>query len=263
MTRTWLDILIGMLVLVVVTSCDHTPDYVIKSKEMTRLLVDIHKGEGLIDLSGGQFRTDSMKKSLKQSILLDHGVTQEQFDTSLVWYGHNLEKYIEVYDDVIAQLEKEMKNADVAAEGSIKVPLKVAGDSVNTWPESPYYKFTSRMPSQYVTFTLRSDENWEKGDVYTWRMYVSNRISPLNLTLAAEYVDGSIDYVTRPVGQDGWTELVLPSDENRSLREIFGVMYSVPGSGETVFVDSISLVRTRINPEAVDRASVNYFTNRR
>lgn len=263
MTRTRLDILIGILMLLVVTACDHTPDYVIKSKEMTSLLVDIHKGEGLIDLSGGRFRTDSMKKSLKQSILLEHGVTQEQFDTSLVWYGHNLEKYIEVYDNVIAQLEKDMKNADVAADGPIKVPLKVAGDSVNTWPESPFYKFTPQMPSQYVTFSLRSDENWEKGDVYTWRMYVSNRISPLNLTLAVEYVDGSIDYVTGPVGQDGWNEIVLPSDENRSMREIFGVMASVAGSGEAVYVDSISLVRTRFNPDAVNRASVNYFTNRR
>lgn len=262
MTRTRLDILIASLVLLVVTACDHTPDYVIKSKEMTGLLVDIHKGEGLLDLSGGQYRTDSMKKAIKQSVLLDHGVTQEQFDTSLVWYGHNLEKYIEVYDGVIAQLEKEMKDADVAAEGAIKVPLKVAGDSVNTWPEAPYYKFTSRMPSQFVTFSLRSDENWEKGDVYTWRMYVSNRISTMNLTMAAEYVDGTIDYVNHSIGQEGWTELTLPSDETRSMREIFGVIQTAPGSGETVYVDSISLVRTRVNPD-VNRASVDHFTNRR
>ena len=105
-------------------SCDRTPDYVIKPDDMASLLVDIHKGEGVVDLNSSAYRSDSARKVLKQSIYMRHGVTAEQVDTSLVWYGHNIEKYIEVYDKVIAQLEKELKDADVAASGE-KVQLAV------------------------------------------------------------------------------------------------------------------------------------------
>lgn len=113
-------------------ACDRTPDYVIGPKEMTSLLVDIHKGESVIDLNRSAYSSDSMRKVVKQSIYAKHGVTAEQVDTSLVWYGHNVEKYIEIYDGVIEQLEKDIKNADVSSGGE-RLHLAVVGDSVDAW----------------------------------------------------------------------------------------------------------------------------------
>ncbi|MDE6458729.1 MAG: DUF4296 domain-containing protein, partial [Muribaculum sp.] len=74
-------------------SCDRTPDYVISPDDMASLLVDIHKGEGVVDLNSSAYRGDSARKVLKQSRYMRHGVTAEQVDTSLEWYGHNIEKY--------------------------------------------------------------------------------------------------------------------------------------------------------------------------
>ena len=121
-------------------ACDRTPDYVIGPKEMTSLLVDIHKGESVIDLNRSAYSSDSMRKVVKQSIYAKHGVTAEQVDTSLVWYGHNVEKYIEIYDGVIEQLEKDIKNADVSSGGE-RLHLAVVGDSVDAWSDVPYRHF--------------------------------------------------------------------------------------------------------------------------
>lgn len=91
-------LLIIVALVLMFASCDRTPDHVIKQKEMAALLADIHKGEGVIDLQSSHYRNDSAKKVLKQSIFISHGVTQEDFDTSLVWYGHNMDSYKDVYE---------------------------------------------------------------------------------------------------------------------------------------------------------------------
>ena len=95
----------GLLVLPVVyaaaslmfSSCDRTPDYVIKPDDMASLLVDIHKGEGVVDLNSSAYRNDSARKVLKQSIYMRHGVTAEQVDTSLEWYGPVSYTHLDVY----------------------------------------------------------------------------------------------------------------------------------------------------------------------
>ena len=91
-------------------SCSKLPDNVLNKKDMTSLLVDIHKGESVVELQRGYFPSDSMIKMVKQSILQKHGVSQAQLDTSFVWYGNHIEDYIEIYDEVIANLEEDLKS---------------------------------------------------------------------------------------------------------------------------------------------------------
>ena len=82
------------MILLAVVSCDSTPDHVIPPEKMARLLADIHIGESVIDANRNQYANDSLKKELKQSVFCKHNVTAQQVDTSFVWYGHNIEKYI-------------------------------------------------------------------------------------------------------------------------------------------------------------------------
>ena len=85
---------------------------VLGKKEMASLLTDVHKGESLIEINHNQFSSDSMRRVMKQSVLDAHGVTQQQWDSSLSYYGRNIEQYIELYDIVIAGLEQELKNVN-------------------------------------------------------------------------------------------------------------------------------------------------------
>lgn len=241
-------------------SCDRTPDYVIKPDDMASLLVDIHKGEGVVDLNSSAYRSDSARRVLKQSIYMRHGVTAEQFDTSMVWYGHNIEKYIEVYDKVIERLEKELKDADVAAAGE-KVQLAVIGDSVDAWNDSRYRRFAYGYPSNNMKFSYKRDENWEEGDVYTWRMYVTNRQSPLRVTIGGDYNDGTSDYVTSTISADGWNEVSFPADTARTMKYVYGVVEIEPRKGEIAYIDSITLVRTRFSPDTYRRGQVKHYTN--
>ncbi len=256
-------IALALLALSMMTiSCDKTPDYVIKSDDMVDLLVDIHKGESVIELNRSRYPGDSMRKVMKQSILLRHGVTQEQFDTSLVWYGHNIEKYIEVYDKVIEELEGEIKLADVSSDGT-RVQMAVVGDSVDAWGDVRHRQFAYGEPSDIMKFNMRRDENWEKGDVYTWRFYVRKRTSPMTWTLAADYNDGSTDYTYGFVTSEGWNEVTFVTDTAKVTSNLYGTIMLEPAPFESTYVDSITLVRTRHKPAEYYRSNIRTSYNGR
>ncbi|MCM1518271.1 MAG: DUF4296 domain-containing protein [Pseudoflavonifractor sp.] len=242
---------ISVLVVAALGACDNTPDYVIGRDDMVDLLVDIHTGEGVVEINRREFGRDSLVKVLKQSILLKHGVTQQQFDTSMIWYGHHLDEYLEIYDDVIARLEAGIEEMNVAGGSASVMSVSVAGDSVDVWTSLRQSAYSSRTPSQLLTFAIRRDDNMEPGDVYTWRMKLDNVMSAVGWTVAADYTDGETEFISGVANGNGWNRIVFASDPEREVSRLYGMMRFDPKPQEVYYVDSIELVRTRLDERAV------------
>ena len=107
---------IVVLLATLVASCSSTPDNVLSKSDMADLLVDINIGESVTEINFREYDNDSVKKVLRQSILSAHGVTSEEYDRSIEWYGHNIEKYQEVYEEVIHRLENRIAEEKVKSQ---------------------------------------------------------------------------------------------------------------------------------------------------
>lgn len=241
-----------IIVLVAVCSCKRTPGYVIKTDEMSALLADMHMAEAVVESDYGHYSTDSSRMALKQAVLESHGVTAEQFDTSLVWYGHNIDRYLEAYDGAIALLKERQASAGSAAV----LAMSVGGDSAEVWPGARHLALSRRLPSQMIGFDLSRDENFEQGDIYTFRVKVLDAPgAKVKWQMAANYADGRLDVLNLNISpmQSGWSEVTFVTDSTRTLDRLRGHFEVEPDdqakSGE-IWVDSISLVRRRLTPEA-------------
>lgn len=225
-------------------ACSKRPGNVLSTKEMAEVLADMHVAEAVVELNPSRFSTDSMKMLLKQSVYAAHGITDEQFDTSLVWYGHNMDKYIEVLDAEIALLEKRDR-----AAGSMAASMSVAGDSVDLWPGSRYLVLSDRYPTMAVPFKITIDDNCEPGDQYTWRVKViDNERSTINWTIAASYADSTMEILSMNTAQSGWNEATFLTDSTRILTSLRGQFVPTLQEGsKVVCVDSIQLVRKRVD----------------
>ena len=243
--------LIGLLVaFVVFVGCNSTPEGVLSPEEMASLLVDIHKGECIVEANHSEYIDDSMKMALKQSIYYKHNVTAEQVDSSFMWYGQHIEEYIKVYDRTIEMLEDEIAQVKVSADD---VEMIVVGDSADAWPGVRQRLLTHSFPNNYVTFALNRDDNWEKGDIYEWRLKLINNRTPMNCTIAVDYSDGSSEYTTLQASAEGWHDIMIVADSSKVASRIYGVAYVDLKDHEQVYIDSISLVRTRITPRLYQR----------
>lgn len=231
-----------LTVSVVAVACSSTPDHVIPKDKMAHLLADMHTAESVVEIERSHYRTDSMKKALKQSVFMRYGVTQEQVDTSFDWYGHHIKEYIEVYDRTIEILNEKVDKIDASAEN---VAIAVVGDSVDTWPGARTRILSFGQPAQYVDFVFEPDENWMPGDSYEWRIKMLNNRSPLEWALLTDYSDGSTEYITSSDLQEGWNSLALHLDSTRTATRIYGYATVDLTPNERVFLDSIALLRTR------------------
>lgn len=236
-----------------ILSCDRTPEGVLKKDEMASLLADLHTAESYVE-NKGNFNSDSSRRALRQSIYARHGLTTAQAENSLRWYGYNMDKYIDAYDQSIEILEKRLEDEQNKA-GSVGIAqtdnsIAMEGDSVDVWTYYRTRRFAANMPSDYVAFSLSSDKNWESGDVYTLKTRLHANQANADVNLAIRYQNGSTDYLSQKMMGDGWHEIRFAVDSARTASEIYGTISYRAKDGQTAFIDSITLVRTRWNPKA-------------
>jgi len=237
------------------TACNRVPSHVIKPDDMAEIMADVRMADAVVTVQNTEYSPQEKKIALKEAILQHHGITEEQFDTSLVWYGHNVEKFQDVNDKVIEILEKRLKEANAIAAG--EAAMTVAGDSVDLWNGYPTYTFTKRLPSQYLTFSFEADQNWEQGDIYTLRTRVMMPGSYAQWAMTTEYEDGAIEMITNIISQNqpNRQELTLYTDSTRVAKRISGWMKIIPSENKPAIIDSISLTRRRLDQTHSGRRS--------
>lgn len=235
----------ALSVLVALASCNRVPDYVIQPEEMAQLMADVRTADAVVSVNARKYGTEKSKLALKQAVFERHGVTEEQFDTSLVWYGHNIGKYQEVTDRSIEILESRQRELSARAAG--EAAMSVSGDSVDIWTAPQYVVVTRRSPSQYVAFTQESDPNWQRGDIYTFRARIVSPVALVKWNLTAEYDDGAVSVYTTDMStaSPARQEISLYTDSTRTPVRVSGWINVVPDGSRPAIVDSISVVRRR------------------
>ena len=103
MNRYILPIL--LFALIGLASC--RPDGILSQRKMQNVLHDLHYAEGVLQEANMNFGHDDTMAKYYGQVLAKHGVTQAQFDSSLVWYTHNPKRFAHIYPKVIARLQAE------------------------------------------------------------------------------------------------------------------------------------------------------------
>lgn len=241
--------LISLLLLA--AACSSTPGYVIPEKKMAALMADIYTGDAVVESSPREWRQDSVRQVLLTSIYRRHGVTAEQVDTSLAWYGHNIQAYMDMCkltEELLQQRIDEVERQGGHSE-RVVASVTVDGDSVDVWTGSRTRRNTSLAPSDITTFVLQPDRNWDRGDRYTLSMKGVQTRMPLVMSLTVEYNDGSGETRTYIGPSEGVNSLTLVLDSARNASSVYGMYRYTASPDEVSYLDSIKLYRTRMRPD--------------
>lgn len=240
-------ILFIIVAVTVLAACSRTPGYVIPEERMASLMADIYLGDAVVENDGKSFNTDSLRKVLMQSIYAKHGVTREEVDTSLYWYGHNIQAYMEMSKRTEEMLQARIDEAEKAGGKAEKSPRRTSldGDSVNVWNGVRTRRNSRELVSDFISFHVSTDKNWERGDRYTLSVKGMNTHRPVTLNMAVDYNDGTTEYRWFTGPAEGMNRLLLVLDSAKVASSLYGTIHYAPASDEVSYLDSISLVRTR------------------
>ena len=251
--------------------CDKAPSGVITESDMVHVLVDFAKAEALIEQFPNKYPDDSSKLALKQTILEKYDADLKMYDSSLVWYAHNLKLYSQLHDKAVGILEKEgnIKHDENAPANGRLIDLNSSngptarrvypstGDSANLWKEPQHWLLTSAMQQGYITYDYKPDNEARPGDIYSLNLKAINTSgNTIKIMMAVDYMDGTTSYINRTVTTHGWSSYDLQCDTSRVVRRVYGFLHYNIKPQKIAFIDSIYLLRTHLDPSKYNLISV-------
>lgn len=96
-----------VLVAVLFSSC--RPSGVLSSRQMRQVLVDLHRADAILQVAGYNYGHDEAVAKYYQHVLDQYGITQAQFDSSMVWYTDHPQLFDKIYPKVVAELEAQQQ----------------------------------------------------------------------------------------------------------------------------------------------------------
>ena len=155
----WYSIALSVLCL---SACQvKRPDTVLPDATMENVLYDYHIAKAM----GEDIPyNDSYKKVLYvESVFKKHGITQAQFDSSMVWFARNPDALTKVYEKVNQRLKARRDGINHLIALREKRPKSSRpGDSIDVWFGQRIYQLTGMPLDNKVAFTIPSDSRMER-----------------------------------------------------------------------------------------------------
>jgi hypothetical protein len=231
-------------------ACEGRPKKVLSEDKMANVLVEMHKTDAVIAEKGIVNGSYSSKAPFYKFIFIKYGITQSQFDSSLVWYTKNPQRFNNVYDNVISQLSDFKKNVEkgiyhpeeMAELGRVKSDI---------WNKATKYTFTKDSVRTHLDFEIK-DDNLLYGDLYVLklRLFIAREDSSKNkhLVMRINYFNGKNDSAYQVLHNDGLTrhyKIRMSAHRKLKIKSISGQLLGSKGYKGVfhVAVDSIRLIR--------------------
>ena len=229
-----------------------TPSQYIQPKEMEDLLVDFHMARAMGQLHGSYDEQTYRKQLCWQAALQKHGVTEAEFDSSLVYYYTHAERLEDIYKQVLSRLQNQALMLG-ASEGEIGryADLTENGDTANIWHDGLTMMLMPKAPYHCRQFSVSGDSLFRNGDEFLIQ-FVSDFVYQSGskdgfCMVAIDYPDTVITRQTR-FSYSGLNQLNIKPREKSCPQRVRGYFY-LGGSNDVsttlrmLFIKDIQLIR--------------------
>ena len=262
MMRSSLYALFLLSALVTLTACKPSvPSEYIQPGDMEDLLYDYYVAQALASEDHmADYNFERTKYFL--AVLKKHGVTQADFDSSMVYYYSHLERLKPIYMEVNERLADEAKVVGASVSSGRYLGYSTTGDTANIWKNRTDLLLIPRPTMNRFDFTVDVDTSFYKGDSfmfqfmseYLWQTGSKDAL----VCIVTKYEGDSIIQTTNHVSVSGISQIRVPANREQKLKQMYGFIYlSNTSNDETtrkmMFISQMQLIRfhnKEINNEA-------------
>lgn len=219
-----------MLLIPVVVSCSDRPEGVASEKKMVRIMTDMEMAEAYLQGGGTMGNTSETRERILEYILQKNDMTRAEFDSTMTWYGKNIDEYTELYGKVDKALEAKGRKISGNIEEVVLNDL---------WPYTRHITISPLGTSDNIVFDIPV-EDVSRGERIQWRMRTNSSVNA-NLMLGVKYADGQISYFNQTMNGRNQMEIVLQTDTSKSVDRVYGNLVVTSDFTAPIRIDSISL----------------------
>jgi len=218
---------------------------------MQEVLTDIYIAEGMISYEVETYNNDSINQVIFKSVFKKHGITQADYDSSMVWYARHLDMFLKIYDR--AKTDVDRRIADLGDIHAAVAPVSNR-DSINIWPRRTNLNLKSNALFNGVTFDIKPDRNYSSGSFFVLGMDVwgisgdSNNHPEIRISINQ---GDTIITINEKILNDGYHETILRSVPTKQVRQVYGYI-RLDNSDTTyhkIYLNNLNLMKYNYNSD--------------
>lgn len=223
------------------------PNDILSESKMEKILYQYH-----LALAAGQDGDSAHIKSRAYILacLRDNGVSEAEFDSSLVWYYQHMEELQKVYKNISDRLHAELGSMGAEPnEVDRYSTLSAIGDTANVWNGRNFYLLSGNGYDNRITFELKGDTVFKPSDqlLLNFRAQFVQREGTRHAVaaLAVQYENDSVSHFERHVYGSGDISITLTAVD-QPIKRVYGYIYLISewnANPRLLFIFAPSLVR--------------------
>lgn len=247
---------------VVLTGCKPgIPGRYLQMDEMVDILYDYHVADGMVQTNFDSPDSVAMR-AYRISILKNHGVTQADFDSSMVYYTRHTRLLQKVYDKIADRLDREAVERGGQAGFT---DLTENADTTNVWKRSTAFVLSPYLATNRMSFEIKADSSFHEGDRmvldFDAQFLYQDGMRDALVVLAITYVNDSVEYVNNSISTSSHYHMQIMNEGRLAIKSVRGFWMlssdrAMPTSSATTFklfiVSNVRLVKMHV-PEPVKK----------
>ncbi len=169
------------------------PNGVLSKSKMEEVLYDYHLAQCAAEADGPNMVNRYL---YVQSVFQKHGITEAEFDSSMVWYSANAQILEKIYENLHARLSAESKSLGVGvSDTEMYANMTEEGDTANIWAGSRFLILENNRLHNFVTLNMIADSTFLPGDTYKlsfFANFMGRNAREAYAFLNIQFTDGSI-----------------------------------------------------------------------
>jgi hypothetical protein len=198
---------------------------------MEDVLVDYHIALAIAEVQVGDLQSN--RYILTQAALRKHGVTEEELDSSMLYWCRNSEKFVKICDRVSERLNYMAESQGVERqERNPYSYLATEGDTANVWNLREGVVVVPSIVDNIYSFTIEADTTYHPGDNFMWAFTTqflnSDHYNEAYALLSIHYDNDSIVGTSQRISSSRQIEVRLNCPikyKNVPIRSVNGTIY--------------------------------------
>lgn len=203
------------------------PDGVIPESEMEKILYDYHVAQAM-----AESRLDSVsyyRYLYVRSVFEKYGISESEFDSSMVWYSANATYLAEMYARINERYAAELEALGSGNNVDLYASLSATGDTANIWHDTDFCLLRPGGQNSHYSFTLETDTSFYPGDDILWQFknfYVYQEgMREAYAALIVHYDNDSIASVYQYLSSNNTADLMIKTSGKERIRSLTGFVY--------------------------------------